>query len=258
MRKLLIALGAALIFLTGYSFADNDTARERGHAVALDAHHVVVGCDTDSMVVRLVFSADSMFEGGEYAVGVLDSMHVPASFFFTGNFLRMKEYEPLIRRIVADGHYVGTHSNHHLLLADWDGKRTPLITPDSMLADLDSNYLELARFGVKRADAPYALPPFEWCHRTHADAYRSAGITPVNPSPGVETYRDYTAEGMPGYRTTPEIWDQLWRYEKERGLKGAIIIVHLGVTPLRQDKFYRLLPQMIDTLRARGYRLERF
>ena len=162
MRKLLIALGAALIFLTGYSFADNDTARERGHAVALDAHHVVVGCDTDSMVVRLVFSADSMFEGGEYAVGVLDSMHVPASFFFTGNFLRMKEYEPLIRRIVADGHYVGTHSNHHLLLADWDGKRTPLITPDSMLADLDSNYLELARFGVKRrssgATAPMPTP----------------------------------------------------------------------------------------------------
>lgn len=262
---MLLGLIAVLIALTAWPTQDNSaitdtqaTTAERGHRVVRDSHDVVVQCDTDRMVVRLVFTADSMFEGGEYVVQALDSMKVKASFFFTGNFLRLREFEPLIRKIIADGHYVGTHSNHHLLLADWDSERSPLISPDSMLADLDSNYIELARFGVKRCDAPYAIPPYEWCHRTHAAAYRAVGICPVNPTPGIETYRDYTAPGMPGYRSTPDIWQQFLDYESRHGMRGAIVLIHAGTTDLRQDKLYRLLPRMIDSLHARGYRLERF
>ncbi len=221
------------------------------------------GCVIRSMtdkqtVVHLIFSADSMFEGGEYALDVLDSTGVKASFFFTGNFLRAAHNKSIIRRAIAAGHYIGPHSNRHLLLCDWDSERTTLISPDSMLVDLDSNYLELSRFGIDRRYARYVLPPYEWCNRSHADAYRQAGFIPIQPTPAIQTYRDYTTPDMPEYQSSDSMLRQLFDYEKTHGLNGTNIILHLGTQDIRTDKLYRHLPAIIDTLKARGYTLRRY
>lgn len=258
MRRLLLA--ALSVGIAAYAATPRFGAVrtfERGHDVELDRHGCVVAVDPDSPAVHLIFSADSMFEGGEYALSVLDSFDIKANFFFTGNYLRLPEWRRITRRIIDGGHYVGSHSDGHLLLADWDAARTPLVTPDSMLADLLRSYAELARHGADTAAARWTLPPYEWCNAEQAALYRKAGVTPVQPTPGIETYRDYTVPGTPEYRTAEYMLDQLYDFEARRGLDGANIIIHLGTQPQRTDKLYRHLPAIIDTLRRRGYRIVR-
>lgn len=45
---------------------------------------------------------------------------IKASFFFTGNFLRNSNYETLVKKVINSGHYVGPHSDQHLLYCDWE------------------------------------------------------------------------------------------------------------------------------------------
>ena len=257
MRRLLLAaLSAGVAAMAATPRFGAVRSFERGHEVELDRHGCVVAVDPDSPVVHLIFSADSMFEGGEYALSVLDSFGIKGNFFFTGNYLRLPEWSDITRRIIDGGHYVGSHSDRHLLLADWDAARTELVTPDSMLADLAHGYAELARWGVDTAAAVWTLPPYEWCSEAQAAVYRTAGITPVQPTPGIQTFRDYTVPGTPEYRTSAYMLGQLYEFEKERGLGGANILIHLGTWDSRTDKLYRHLPAIIDTLKARGYRIE--
>lgn len=219
----------------------------------LDPHDVFVRLDTLSPKVYFIFSADSMFEGAPVALEAMAERGIKASFFFTGNYLRDSAHVPVINRIIKEGHYVGPHSDGHILLADWDRGRTPLVTPDSLIADLKANLRELARFGVTVDSIPFALPPFEWCNRSQAHVYRSVGIAPINPSPEIETYRDYTTPDMPYYWTAERMLTQLFDCEREHGLRGAIIIIHLGTQDARPDKLYNHLPAIFDTLTARGY-----
>lgn len=202
----------------------------------------------------LVFTADSMFEGGNYALDVLRDKGVKASFFFTGNFLRdTAANAAIVRRTVAEGHYVGPHSDRHILLADWDDARTTLATADSAVADMEANYAELARYGVRREDAPWIIPPYEWYNAEHIQAFRANGMLPVSPSPGIMTFRDYTTPDMPDYWSADSMWRQLMERERKSGLDGSFIILHLGTQDVRTDKFYRYLPAIIDTLREKGY-----
>ncbi len=252
MRKLLICGLAASMFVVPLALPGMPDS-----TVETDRWGCVIRVNPASPEVHLVFSADSMFEGGAYALDVLDSAGVKGSFFFTGNFLRDPANAAVIRRVVDGGHYVGPHSDRHILLADWDRARTTLVDADSMMADLYANYGELARFGVMLEESRHVLPPFEWCNATHSAAMRSAGFIPVNLTPGIETYRDYTTPDMAEYRSSDSMLRQLWEYEEEHGLNGSLIIVHLGTQEARTDKLYSHLPEILDSLAARGYAIER-
>ena len=210
--------------------------------------------DTCQKAVYWIFSADSMFEGGQHALDVLAEKGVKASFFFTGNFLRNSAWRPTIERVIADGHYVGGHSDGHILLADWDAAKTILVDADSCVKDAKANLRELAKFGITPRMARYLLPPYEWTTPMHTAAYNSIGLTVINNSPGLIIFTDFTTPDMKAYRTSQEIIDQFMERLDTHGLNGAFIIMHLGTEDARTDKLYRHLGMLIDTLNARGYR----
>lgn len=213
----------------------------------------------DRKTVHLIFTADSAFEGGEFALDVMDARGVKASFFFTGNFMRDSAANAaVIHRAINEGHYVGPHGDRHILLAEWDKERTTLASADSAVRDMEAAYLMLQRYGVCRESARILIPSFEWYNRSHIEAFRNAGLFPINMSPGIETYKDYTTPDLPYYTTSAEIWEQLLTHEAEKGLDGAIILIHLGTDSTRTDKFYRYLPALLDTLDTHSYHLERF
>lgn len=218
----------------------------------------VVHTDPSHKTVHLIFTADSAFEGGQYALDVMADHNVKASFFFTGNFMRDSINHPIIRRTIADGHYVGPHGDRHILLAEWDKDRTTLASPDSALADMETAYVHLKQFGISRDSATILIPSFEWYNASHIDAFTHAGLFPINMTPGIETYRDYTTPDMSYYSSSEWIWNQLLAREASHGLDGAIILIHLGTDSTRTDKFYRYLPALLDTLDSRGYTPQRF
>lgn len=224
-----------------------------------DRYRAMVRHNIDRPVIYLIFSADSMFEGAPAALDAMADKGIKGNFFFTGNFLSRPENNAIINRVIDDGHYVGGHSNRHILLADWDRDRTPLVTTDSMIADVQANLEHLANFGINRASAGWFLPPFEWIGPQQADCLRdSLGLEIINPTPAIETYRDYTTPDMAEYKSSDEMIKQLFSHEQAEGLNGSIIIFHLGTQDVRTDKLYNHLPEILDSLSSLGYRFARF
>lgn len=222
-------------------------------ADVIDRHGCVVRRGADKREIRLIFSADSMFEGGSHVLDVLERTGVKGSFFLTGNFVRRPENSTIIRRIIESGHYLGSHGNDHLQLSEWNAEHTPLVSADSLRRDIRAAKEWLDSLGVPAAKGAATLPPFEWCNAMHAQVYREEGLTPVNISPGIETYRDYTVPGMSEYRSSQFMLEQLWDCEAKGGVAGAFIIFHAGTDNARTDKLYYHLEDVIEKLKTKGY-----
>ncbi|HQO76751.1 MAG TPA: polysaccharide deacetylase family protein [Candidatus Saccharicenans sp.] len=209
--------------------------------------------------LALVFTADSYGEGLPSILSVLGDRSIKASFFLTGNFLRQPELAPLVKKMIENGHYVGPHSDRHLLYCDWQNRRKTLVSRSEFLSDLENNYAELARFGLNKETSPYFLPPYEWYNQEIANWAEEAGLVLVNFTPGTSSNADYTTPDDPNYVSSEEIYRRILSYEKSDpyGLNGFILLIHPGTAPARTDKFYARLGELLDELSARGYLIAR-
>ncbi|MFV1980753.1 MAG: DUF3604 domain-containing protein, partial [Rhodothermia bacterium] len=113
----------------------------------------------DNPVVALVFTGDEFADGVDHIREVLAEQNVQGSFFFTGNFYRNPEFAAGIRALAADGHYLGAHSDRHLLYNSWENRDSLLVSKEELTQDVLDNYAEMARFGVARSEARYFMPP---------------------------------------------------------------------------------------------------
>jgi len=222
-----------------------------------DPHGAIVRINPDQKVIYLIFTADETFEGGETVLQTLEKNNIKGSFFLTGNCLRIKEFEPLIRKIISHGHYVAAHGDDHLLYAPWDNRQISLVTPDSLLNDLRQNNKELERFGINVSQLRYYNPPYQYYNSEHVRLIQSMGLYTLNLTPGVRMSADYTTPDMPNYRSSQELIDMLFEFEKQSGLNGAIILTHPGTPDERTDKLYNRLDEVIKRLKELGYSFER-
>jgi len=226
-------------------------------SVVRDSQGAVIRINPDKKVIYLIFSADSMFQGGSKILSTLKKNKIKGSFFFTGNFFRLDPQKSVIQKIIKEGHYVGGHSDKHLLYAQWGNRSKSLLTKDSVANDLKLNYAEMAKFGIKHEDATWYLPPYEWYNTESVNIASSMGITTMNYTPGTSTPADYTAPSMKNYRSSQELIDKLFNFEKSDGLNGAFILIHPGVVDERSDKLYNRLGEIVVRLKRLGYSFER-
>ena len=218
-----------------------------------DSEGAIVRIDPDQKHIYLVFTADSLFNGVETILNTLKKNKIHGNFFLTGNCCRMPEHADLIHRMVKEGHYVGGHSDQHLLLAPWEDRHACLVSPDSLRADLRQNARELARFGVSREDSRWFLPPYEYYNQTYVNLIESMGYKVVNYTPGTATPADYTTPSMKSYRSSQELIDKLYAFEKKETLNGALLMIHPGVQEVRTDRLFDRLGEIIRYLKRRGY-----
>ena len=154
---------------------------------------------------------------------------------------------------------MGGHSDGHVLYCDWGAKRPTLMSADSIVADLRANYAELARFGVDRRQAQWFLPPYEHYNDFSVAVLEAMGVRVVNYTPGIGTPADYTTPDMKNYRTAGTLLDGLWKFEKEEGLDGALLLIHPAVEESRPqaERLYNRLDEIIRYLKKKGYSFER-
>ncbi len=231
---------------------------QAGETFLRDQGAIVRG-DTSSRRMALVFTGGSFADGGSHIRSVLGEEGVKAGFFFTGDFCRTPEFGELIRGLVADGHYLGPHSDRHLLYCDWDDRDRTLVGREEFRADLEANFREMERFGIAREKGHLFIPPYEWYNRTIAGWCRELDLALFNFTPGTSSNADYTTPDMPEYLDARTIFDRVLAYERKdpAGLNGFILLVHIGTDPARTDKFYLLLGDLIRELKKRGYELVR-
>jgi endoglucanase len=219
----------------------------------------VVRGDTSSPRMSLVFTGGSFADGGEHIRRVLRDEGVKAGFFFTGDFYRTPGFEGTIRGLAADGHYLGPHSDRHLLYCDWSDRAKTLVGRDEFRADLLANFREMGRLGIARRPSQLFIPPYEWYNTAIAAWTRELGLVLFNFTPGTSSNADYTTPSMPEYLAAKTIYDRILAYEEKdpHGLNGFILLLHIGTDPERTDKLYLMLGDLIDELRRRGYALVR-
>jgi len=157
--------------------------------------------------------------------------------------------------MMNNGHYIGAHSDQHLLYNSWEKRDSLLITYDQFSEDLSNNYKELEKVGITADQAPYFLPPYEWYNKEIVRWSNQLGLKVINFTPGIGTNADYTVPGMSNYVSSDMLMNRLIKYEQINadGLNGAIVLIHLGTHTDRSDKFYYKLEAIIDQLTDNGY-----
>ncbi len=225
-----------------------------------DSQGALVRNNPDEKKVYLIFSAHEYAEGGKVIARTLSKQHAKASFFFTGTFYNNPENQSLIRDLISKNHYLGAHSDAHLLYAGWTGRDSSLVDQKLFASDLKANYQKMAVFGITPEKAPVFLPPFEWYNAESVDWSRQLGLKVINFTPGIRSNADYTTPEMKNYRSSETILNDIKAFEKNdpRGLNGCILLIHLGTAPERTDKFYNRLDDLLTFLKQKGYQTERF
>ena len=211
----------------------------------------IIRTDPSVKHIDFVFTADDKADGAERIISTLRKNNIKGGFFFTGKFFEM--YPDVVKRLVAEGHYVGSHSYGHLLYAPWGKRDSLLVTKQEFEEDIFKSYKVLREFGV--TNAPYFIPPYEHYNQAISSWARQLGLQVINYTPGTLTNGDYTTPEMNRYFSSKEILGRIREYERKdpNGLNGHIMLIHFGTDPARTDKFYDKLPGLIKELRRKGY-----
>jgi len=212
----------------------------------------VIRKNSDKKIIYLIFSADSFGEGADHILNTLEKRNIKGSFFLTGNYLRNKANKSIIKRMVEEGHFIGPHSNCHLLYASWEKRDSLLVTRKQFEDDLMANYSVLLKAGYKLTDR-FFLPPYEWCNRAITSWTGDMGITLINFTPGTGTNADYTTPEMKNYISSDQLLTRLKIFDQKDGMNGAFLLIHLGTDPARTDKFYLKLDDIIQYFSDKGY-----
>jgi len=223
-------------------------------------HGGIIRGDRTKKEIALVFTGDTFADGGAHILQVLSQQQIKASFFFTGNFYRNPDFKTLIEGLITDGHYLGAHSDAHLLYCAWENRDSLLVTREQFIADLAANYREMEKFGIAKTAVRYFMPPYEWYNTTISTWTQAWGLQLVNYTPGTRSPADYTYPEMQArYVPSAKIYQSILAYETSHaeGLNGFILLSHIGADPRRTDKFYFMLEKLLQTLRDRGYRFKR-
>jgi peptidoglycan/xylan/chitin deacetylase (PgdA/CDA1 family) len=246
---------ASLIYLLAAKEAE--AMAKSNQSISLGA---MVRGDSTQKKIALVFTGDEFGEGAVQIAKTLEKEKVKASFFLTGNFYRQPAFEDAIKQFKRAGHYLGAHSNRHLLYCDWKKRDSLLVSKAQFDEDLAKNYEAMAKFGIGKKDTKFFLPPYEWYNETIADWTKSQDLQLINFTPGTRSNADYTYPEMgKSYRSSDEIYQSIVSYNERElnGLNGFVLLLHVGTDPKRKDKFYKRLPELIEYLKKEGYEMVR-
>ena len=244
---------ASLSFLL--SSLEASGIKESPAGITYDNQGALIRRDTKDKRVFLIFSAHEFGEGGFEIEKSLQKFKSKGSFFFTGDFYRNEQNKVLIRKLILDGHYLGAHSDHHLLYADWNKRDSTLVSKETFINDLHGNYETMKAFGTESQKAKFFLSPYEWYNKKTVEWASQMGLTVINFTPGIRTNADYTTPDMANYRSSEQIMTDLKKFESTdlNNLNGTIILIHLGTSPQRTDKFYKRLDELLGFLTSKGY-----
>jgi endoglucanase len=219
----------------------------------------IIRGDSTEKNIALVFTGHEFAEGRDYVAEVLDEEKIKASFFFTGDYYRNRGYKKSIGKLKKEGHYLGAHSDKHLLYCDWNKRDSLLVTKKQFRFDLADNYTAMSRHGIDVRKAIYFLPPYEWYNDSIIHWTNELQLQLINFTPGTLSTADYTWPGMKNYRGSEQIFQSILQREQltPSGLNGFMLLMHLGTDPKRTDKFYRQLPALLKYLKGKGYHFQR-
>jgi len=206
----------------------------------------------DRRDVLVSFDAGSSDRGARGILDALRERRLQTTIFLTGEFIRL--YPEVARRIVADGHEVGNHTDSHPHLTTYARDGRQATRPGVDRAFVTEQLARTARIFQEttgRTLAPIWRAPFgehnEEIRRWAAEAgYWHVGWTGGRAGlDGLDWISDPRSKG---YRSSARVVEALI----ERAENGGIVLLHLGSD--REDPVAPKIPLLFDGLAARGFR----
>lgn len=235
---------AVLLFLPAVLFAQDS----KPVGIQFD-HGGIVRGDVTRKRLSLVFTGGEFAEGVPAILAACKARGVPASFFITGDFLRL--HPDAAKSIVAAGHLLGPHGDRHLLYCSFEERGKSLVTQREFAADLQQNLDDLKTLGAP--PTRYFIPPYEWYNQEQVRWAGEIGLTLINFTPGSGSNRDYIPEGEAKFTPSAKLVEGILNFEStaEHGLNGFLMLLHAGSR--RQDKMHDHLDPLLAELQRRGY-----
>ena len=255
---MLLALFAALA-LSGCSSASHNIPPPTPAGCEIWQGGIIRG-PKDLPRIAIIFTGHGYAEGTETILNELARHHAHASFFLTGTFLTNQQFAPLVKRMQTESHYLGPHSDAHLLYCDWDAARKTLVTHEQFQSDLNANAAKIPKpFRKTGTTEHFFLPPFEQYNAEIVAWSSEASFTLINYTPGTRSNADYTGEADSNFVSSQAIFDSIVKRERTdpHGLSGFILLLHVGSGPGRADKFHHRFGELLDYLAGRGYQFVR-
>lgn len=254
-----MAAGMAFVVLCGCRSAE-EPGLPPSTTMHETRHGAITRGPTGEKRIALIFTGHEFADGADTILRELLRHNAHASFFLTGAFLANPEFTPLLRRMQEGGHYLGPHSDRHLLYCEWDEARTTRVSRDEFESDLLANVARLpAGQGESDELERWFVPPFEHYNNEIAAWSTSLGWKLINFTPGTRSNADYTGEADANFVSSRLILDSILKREREdpHGLNGFLLLLHVGSGPGREDKFHDRFGELLDELAAKGYQFVR-
>jgi peptidoglycan/xylan/chitin deacetylase (PgdA/CDA1 family) len=254
---------ASLIYLLASQEASVKTSFvSSNHPVAkhtIDHGAIIKAAPTSTKSIALVFTGDEYGEGLTYIDSILQKEKIKAGFFFTGRMYSNRLFQPSIKKLMNAGHYMGPHSNDHLLYNDWNKRDSLLVSYQQFSQDLNKNLNAMEDIGIDVKNVKLFIPPYEWWNDSVASWTQWRGMQLFSFTPGTFTNADYTWPEMgKQYRSNKFLMDQLQSLiHQPQKLDGSIVLMHVGTDPRRKEKFYHQLPALIDLLQKNQFTIKR-
>lgn len=219
------------------------------------SHGAVIRGPKDEKKISLIFTGGGFNEGFGEVLDALYEKQIPGSFFFTGDFLRNPENKQNLLKAIEHGHYLGPHSDKHLLYCPWDDREKTLVSREEFSLDLEYNIQLLEDLGLSRDSIDWWIPPFEWYNEEIAQWSSDMGRCLFCFTPGTLSHADYTEDDAKNYRSNQVIYQSILDYEMKEpnGLNGFLLLTHVGAGEKRTEKFFKELGRLVDDLTDLGY-----
>jgi peptidoglycan/xylan/chitin deacetylase (PgdA/CDA1 family) len=201
------------------------------------SHGAIVRGNSAKKEIAFVFTADEFGEGLPVIIKSLHKQNIKGSFFFTGRFYRNNN--SIIRQLNKEKHYLGPHSDNHLLYNDWKNRDSLLVTHEQFDADMQQNLNTMQLQHITVHHPQYFIPPYEWWNDTIAVWSNDFDLKLFCFTPGIRTNADYTYPEMGNtYKSSEWIFQSLKNQlqQDKNAFNGAIILIHAGTDKRRKDK----------------------
>lgn len=226
--------------------------------ITANVHGAIVQGNKNKKEIALVFTAHEFGEGLPFIHKILQQEKVKASFFFTGDFYRNKNFEKEIKKLQQQKHFLGAHSDKHLLYCDWKKRDSLLVNYTSFSTDYNNNLQAMENLGIDTRNIHYFIAPYEWWNDSVATWCSWKGLKLFSFTPNTKTNADYTYPEMgSSYKSSDTLLQHIKNLELQEKLNGNILLLHAGTDARRKDKFYNKLQALIIFLRKQGYAFKR-
>ena len=248
---------ASPAYMDDYAPADIETFRDLFGSNSFV--HMSRG-NRDLKEVSLTFDGGTANHAKEI-LRILREKDIKTTIFLTGRFIRKNP--ETVGEMLADGHEIGNHTMSHPHLTNFDKtlvhSTLPRITKKYFLKQILST-AKIYRELTGQELAPFWRAPFGEINQELTQWAFEAGFVHVGWTAdykrrkSLDTLDWVRDKDSKNYYTAGEIRERILDFDTlETGLKGGIILMHLG-TNRREDHVVSVLPEIIDDLRHRGYR----